>query len=47
MNFKDEELAFPMGDGKGGNYAQLMKKVTLALLSSVHAMLSEFLLTNV
>lgn len=32
MNFRDEELQFPMGDGEGGHYGQLLKKVRSRIL---------------
>jgi hypothetical protein len=36
VNFRDEELEFPMGrDGKGGNYGTLLKKVTVKQLVKI------------
>jgi hypothetical protein len=29
INYRDEELEIPMGDGEGGHYSQVLKKVSL------------------
>ncbi len=33
VNFRDQELDFPMGDGSGGKYATIIKEVRLGKCS--------------